>query len=95
MFTYVIPYQGKYIIYRPLRRLAFLANAALVNLIAELWRRPSEDGLPGDSDALRFLESIGFLEPDSPVPPPASNTALFKPTVAVCLLTTACNFRCI
>ncbi len=95
MFTYVIPYQGKYIIYRPLRRLAFLANAALVNLIAELWRRPSEDGLPGDSDALRFLESIGFLEPDSPVPPPASNTAPFKPTVAVCLLTTACNFRCI
>lgn len=95
MSIYVIPYQGKYIIYRPLKRLAFLANAALVNWIAGLWQKSSGDGLPENPDALRFLESIGFLEPDSLGPPPASNAAPFKPTVAVCLLTTACNFRCI
>ena len=95
MYIYVIPYQGKYIVYRPLRHLAFLANAALVNLIAELQDNPGGCELPKNQDAFHFLETIGFLEPDPPYPPPPSQEESFKPTVAVCLLTTQCNFRCI
>lgn len=95
MFVYVIPYQGKYLVYRPLKRLAFMANAALVNLIAELGNNPGKDGSARNPDSFRFLDAIGFLEPDPPVPSPTADEAFFKPTVAVCLLTTACNFRCI
>jgi len=95
MFVYVMPYQGKYLVYRPLKKLAFMANAALVNIIAELQHHPGAAGLPRAPDVFRFLETIGFLEPDPPMPPPTSTEAPFKPTVAVCLLTSACNFRCI
>ena len=95
MYVYVIPYQGKYIVYRPLLRLAFLANAAMVNLIAELKENPVSNGLSENQEIFQFLKKIGFLEPDPPYPPSPLKEESFKPTVAVCLLTTRCNFRCI
>ena len=95
MDVYAIPYQGRFIIYRPLRRLAFLANAALVNDIARLRDRLDATEATLHPESYHFLETIGFLGPDLPVSPPPADESPFKPTVAVCLLTTACNFRCI
>jgi len=94
MDTYTIPYQGKYIVYRPLKKLAFVANAALVNLIVKTRGDPLHSHPEGDHEAFGFLETIGFWGPDPPPPPPASNDSC-KPTIAVLFLTTACNFRCI
>lgn len=95
MVTYLIPFEGKYLVYRPLRKLAFIANAAMVNLIARLRHEPGAPISARDGDAYRFLSSIGFFEPDPPVVTTEPKPAAFKPTVAVCLLTNACNFRCI
>jgi uncharacterized protein len=95
MLVYTIPYHDKFIIYRPLKRLAFVANAAMVNYINSLQQNSDLDKIDRLGDAFRFLESVSFFEPD-PLPPAApSCTDKFKPAVAVLCLTTACNFRCI
>jgi uncharacterized protein len=94
-YLYTIPYQDKFIVYRPLKRLAFVANAALVNLIAKINTKPRPPETGKNEDAFRFLEATGFLEPDPPAPLAPSIEEPYKPTVAVLFLTTACNFRCI
>lgn len=94
MDIYTIPYHEKYIVYRPLKRLAFVANAALVNLLVK--SRDNPTSLSGGSlETFQFLDAIGFWEPDPPPPPSPSITNSFNPTVAVLFLTTACNFRCV
>ena len=100
MDAFAIPVEGKFILYRPLRRLAFVGNRAMADLAME-----SEcHGAAGDGrgqppsasatseEALDFLEAIGFLEPD-PAPPPPPGPA-YLPTTAVLLLTNRCNLRC-
>jgi radical SAM protein with 4Fe4S-binding SPASM domain len=52
------------IVYRPLKRLAFVANAALVNLIVKTRGDPSYSHPEGNKEALNFLETIGFWETD-------------------------------
>lgn len=94
-YVYTIPYQDKFIVYRPLKRLAFLANAALVNLIAETDRDVRLPETEENEEAFCFLETIGFLKPDPPIPSVSLIESHYKPTVAVLFLTTACNFRCI
>ena len=95
MDIYTIPYHDKYIVYRPLRRLAFVANAALVNLIAKSRGDPGNLSPEDHQEAQDFLKTIGFWEPDPSPPPSPSINDSFKPTVAVLFLTTACNFRCV
>lgn len=102
MEVFVIAVEDKFIIYRPLRRLAFVGNEAMADLARQL---AGKDGLqegfgdkytppPGVSpSAWGFLERIGFLEPDPPPPPPRE--ADYRPTNAVLLLTSRCNLRCI
>ena len=92
MHCYLIPYQNKYIVYRPLRRLAFAANSALINLIA---REESNPGQALDGEAAGFLERIDFFAPDPPGPDSASANSDFRPVMAVLFLTNACNFKCI
>ena len=59
MFIYVIPYQDKYIVYCPLKKLAFLANAALVNLIVQAQEDLQKCApIEHNNDALQFLESV-------------------------------------
>ena len=80
MELYVTPVGSRFLVYRPLRPLAFVANAALVNLMA-VWRYqppPADDADP----AARFLHSIGFFEPDSPAPAEPTETETFEPTIA-------------
>lgn len=105
MDVYAVPFQGAFLVYRPLRRLAFVANAAMVNRVAAALAResrPDRDdvGAAAEQDEPeQFLESIGFFEPDPEPPAPAGDAdpgqARFTPTTAVCLLTTACNMRCV
>jgi uncharacterized protein len=100
MEIYTVPIEGKFIIYRPLRRLAFVGNQAMADLTLELVERlatfestempPPLTGL--SQEAVDFLQTIGFLEPDPPPPPPPRSS--YCPTTAVLLLTSRCNLRC-
>lgn len=87
-----IPVEDKFIIYRPLLRLAFVGNRAMADLALGSAAQTCPKGLPA-GDAATFLQSIGFFEPD-PAPPPEPNTT-FCPNVAVLLLTNQCHLRCI
>jgi uncharacterized protein len=94
-YLYTIPYEDKFIIYQPLKRLAFLGNSALVNLILELGNGSARSEIQEHASAVAFLDQIGFFEPNPSAPPEPPMDAPFKPTIAVLFLTTACNFRCI
>lgn len=67
----------------------------MVNLIEKIQRNNPDIHLSGISSAINFLESINFFEPDPPEPSNSLSEQHYKPTIAVLLLTTACNFRCI
>ncbi|MFQ5611371.1 MAG: radical SAM protein [Anaerolineae bacterium] len=93
MEIFTIPLENKFIIYRPLLRLAFIGNRAMANLVLDIAAQsPNLDSLPA-SPAVDFLRSTGFLAPDpAPPPPPAAS---FQPTHAALLLTNQCHLRCI
>ena len=86
----VIPFEGRFLISRPLARLAFVGNAAL----ARRARAPAAGSPPAAEGADAFLGRIGFLDPDPPAPPPWRPSADTRRTSAVLLLTSACNLRC-
>jgi uncharacterized protein len=92
MELFVIPIEDKYIIYRPLARLAFVGNQAMVELASELGAMESTTALDLPGDVSTFMRTIGFLKPDPP-PPPLPDRA-YRPTAAVLLLTNRCNLRC-
>lgn len=84
---------ARFIVYRPLARLAFIGNRPLAELATALARGEARDvGSNSRREAAGFLRSIGFMEPDPEPPGPA--TAAFEPTIAVLLLTNECQLRC-
>ena len=99
MEVFTIPIDNKYIIYRPLRQLAFVGNQTM----AELAKRVAETAADENASANLsmnvpeeiwfFLQGIGFLEPDPPEPAPPDHD--YQPTTAVLLLTNRCHLRCI
>ena len=100
MEIFAVPVEDKFILYRPLKRLAFVGNRAMARLVLELadqdGREPSgeaEDLTDLPPSVLNYLEDIGFLEPDPPPPPPRDPE--YHPTSAVILATNRCNLRCV
>lgn len=89
MDVFVVPVDGRYVVYRPLLPLAFVGNRAMADLALRLAADPAA---PAPDDARRFLADIGFLRPDPPEPPPPRRE--WQPTTAVVLLTNRCNLRC-
>jgi uncharacterized protein len=91
---YAIPISNedpaRFILFRPLLGLAFVGNQAMVTLARDLL--DDSPTTSANSDASDFLQSIGFLEPDPPLPPEMSGK--FKPTTAVLLMTNQCQLRC-
>jgi uncharacterized protein len=83
----------KFILYRPLRRLAFVGNSTMARLVMGL----AGDGPRSTTDLppsiLEYLQAIGFMEPDPPPPPPRQ--VEYRPTSAVLLSTNRCNLRCV
>lgn len=93
MELFVIPIEDKFIIYRPLRRLAFVGNQAMAQVAREVAAGESSSAGDLPPSALSYLEKIGFLEPDPPPPPPRETE--YRPTCAVLLCTSRCNLRCV
>lgn len=86
--VYAIPFQDRLLVYAPLARVAFVANAAMARLTAQA---VTADAGCEHGDARAFIDSTGLLEPAAP--PPTVDEA-FAPSVVVLLLTRSCNFRC-
>jgi uncharacterized protein len=80
---------GRYILYRPLLRLAFIGNRSMAKLALRYGNSPPPPEELQRQDALQFLDQIGFFEPDKP--PPKIQTSLSH---AVLLLTNRCQLRC-
>lgn len=82
-----------FLIYAPLKGLAFIANAALVNMIAA--RCEQREGFPHsphDSD-LDFLHQLDFFTPEPHPKDDYAETGIAYDTV-VLFLTNQCNLRC-
>jgi uncharacterized protein len=98
--VFAIPVEGKYVLYRPRRRLAFVGNQVMADLTLSLagartlpeGRETLSAASGGSQEAIDYLEAIGFLEPDPPQPQPRES--VYYPTTAVLLLTNRCNLRC-
>jgi len=79
-------------IYRPLRRLAFLGNEALTGYIRH---RISDPNTPRSETIETFLEALQFWQPDMEHPSNRDPDDETLPTTGVLLMTNQCNMRCI
>src|SRR4051794_4268329 len=85
---------GQYLVYAPLRRAAFVANAATVNRIADI-----KDGLyvpakDPDGVLLQFLREIEIIDAGAEPSPITEFHGTPEPTSVTLFMTTACNLRC-
>ncbi len=91
---FIIPTDGAYIVYAPLRQAAFVANAATVNLLAAL---QSGAEIPLDDDCqnlVALLRHLLIIDGGPEVPPVTAHHGTPKPTTCTLFLTTGCNLRC-
>lgn len=92
MEVFVIPVEGRFILYRPLLQVAFIGNRAMADLALKLTSQTTSADTSAPEEAVTFLRAIGFLKPDPP-PPPLPDLS-YRPISAVLLLTNRCNLRC-
>lgn len=90
-----IPLDGeKFLIYAPLKGIAFIANPALVNILVDhcSWagsQHPSEK----EREKLKFFYSLGFFTPEL-CPPDEYVDNGIQYDAAILFLTNRCNLRC-
>lgn len=93
--TCLIPFQNKFIIYRPLLHLAFLGNRAMGDLAMSISENSAVIPEKSNPEAVQFLRQIGFMQPDPVFPKKTGSDNSFKPVSAALLMTNRCNLRCI
>ena len=91
---YLIPFQDKFLIYRPLTGLLFLGNRAMAECAEKYCRSHDRKELADEPEALNFLDAIGFTRPDAPVPP-EPDLKTYMPASAALLMSNRCSLRCI
>lgn len=86
--------EGRFAIYAPLRRAAFVANARLVNHLADLREGVHDASNDPDGAILELLRGLGIVD-GGPEPSPITTfSGEPRPTAVTLFLTTACNLRC-
>lgn len=93
--VFVIPLLGRYVVYAPLRRVAFIANAAAVNLLERLRRGEVEPANEEQARFLRTCDQIHLTGDEGDVPITTLDWGSFQPTEVTLFLTTRCNLRCL
>lgn len=93
LYTHRLDGTGQFLIYRPLLGLAFVGNTAMAELCQQAAAGENGTQPTIKDEAMGFLSSIGFLRPDPP--PPTRTSELFRPILAVLLMTNRCQLRCI
>ena len=93
--TFSIPIEeGRYLIYAPLRSAAFVANAAAVNVLADLQEGRYDAMADPDGGILRLLRSLDIVDGGREPTPITEFRGTPEPTAVTLFLTTACNLRC-
>lgn len=82
---------GKYLIYAPLKGMAFLGNSALVNVLVEACQDPS--GALQAADKFKLLDQFHFFQPE-PVPADDYQDKGVQYDSVVLFLTNRCNLQC-
>ncbi len=85
---------GRFLVYAPLRRTAFVTNAAVVNGIVDLQEGLVEPLPPATDELVEFLQRLEILDGGEEIRPITHYTGNPKPTSVTLFLTTACNLRC-
>jgi uncharacterized protein len=93
MFTIPLG-MGRYALYAPLRRAAFVANAMVVNFIAALREGRYDAAADPDGSLTEFLRRLELVEAGAEFPPDERFDGDPRPTAVTLFLTTACNLRC-
>ncbi len=91
---FVIPVDGAYLVYAPLRQAAFLANASVVNLLADIQDGRTCDAKEDDARWIEFLRGLEILDAGPETKPITRFSDDPQPTAVTLFLTTACNLRC-
>ena len=92
---FTIPLEdNRYIVYAPLRRAAFVANASVVNLLADLKAGCFEPAADPDGSLVEFLRRLEILDAQPEQLPITEFSGDPEPTSVTLFLTTACNLRC-
>jgi len=94
LFTIPLDEPGKYLVYAPLRKAAFVANARLVNFLADLKTGVFDAEADPDGSLCEFLRQMEILDDGPEQPPITEFTGEPLPTAVTLFLTTACNLRC-
>jgi uncharacterized protein len=93
--VFVIPLLNRYLVYAPLRRAAFITNAAAVNLLNRLRRGEVTPANDDETAFLNLCSEIRLIGEDGDAPIGSFEYGTFKPTEVTLFLTTRCNLRCI
>lgn len=93
--VFVIPCEeGRYIVYAPLRRAAFIANERVVNFLADLQDGFWDQAADPDGSLSEFLRRLEILDAGPEDLPITTFSSQPEPTAVTLFLTTACNLRC-
>ena len=84
----------RYLIYAPLRRVAFVANARMVNGLADLKAGAPGSRIDSTDVGINFLRGLGLVDGGEEAPPITLFQGEPQPTTLTLFLTTACNLRC-
>jgi uncharacterized protein len=92
---FVIPLLERYLVYAPLRRTAFITNAAGVNLVRRLRQGEVAPASEDESDFLKFCREVRLTGNEGDWPITTLQSTAFQPADVTLFLTTRCNLRCI
>jgi len=93
--VFVIPLLDRYLVYAPLRRVAFVTNGATVNLLHQLRQNKGHTVSEQADSFLRFCQDIHLTGEEGDWPISTFECGTFAPTEVTLFLTTRCNLRCI
>jgi len=85
---------GRFIVYAPIRGVAFVANARLINILAAIKDGGFVPSSTSDEDLLALLRDLEIVD-GGPEPQPITRfVGTPEPTSLTLFLTTACSLRC-
>jgi uncharacterized protein len=86
--------KNEFLIYAPLRRAAFVANAKIVNFLADLKDGIFDKTIDADDSLIEFLRRMEILDASPEKLPITEFKGNPEPVSVTLFLTTACNLRC-
>ena len=91
---FTIPVDDAFVVYAPLRQVAFVANAALVNQIVDLQQGCADLAEDQVQELVKFLRRLQIVDGGPEFSPDPGCSGAPKPTMVTLFLTTCCNLRC-